>query len=1015
MKKTAISLARLSVGSAISVLAFASFASSASAQVAPATAASPDGATPNTDIVVTGTLIRNPNATSSSPIKVLNDSEITKRAPNTVEELIRGLPGVSPGVGSQVNNGSNGTNTVDLRGLGVQRNLVLLDGHRIVPSLANGATDLNVIPLALVERVDVLTGGASTTYGADAVSGVVNFITKRDFTGVDVRASTKILGTGDGYSFRGDITVGANFADDRGNAVLSFSYTKIDPVYQIQPFSLFGVNSTTGVASGASFTSVPTTIGFATQNLQVDGAGTSLVPQYQGFNFNPYNIFQTPLVRKSMYAATHYDVADGVEFYARGMFSSNTIQSIIAPSGIFGNALTIPANNPYLNSTIRDQLCTANGIALGAACNTNTAIPLPGVYRRLVEIGPRVSTYVNNLYDALIGTKIDIAKSTSLDVSASYGRSEQTSTQSGYVITQRVQQALNATNTTTCLDTTGNCVPVNLFGAAGSISPAQVAFLQASSTIRINTELYQAHAILSGDFGNLTSFSAKPISYAVGAEYRKYTYERLPDAFAQDPSALGGAGGAVLPFSGSYDVKEVFGELSAPIIADKPFFNELTLEAGVRYSSYSIKAANNPSFGTTTFKGGATWEPVKGVRFRGNYQRAVRAPNIGELFAPTVTGLTNLTVDPCAGAAVTVGSNLGNVCVAQGAPVASIGLIQNPSAGQANATGGGNPNLKPEKADTFTVGAVFTPRDYVPGLSIGIDYYSVKINNAIASALPGDPLGACFNNITAASATSAACTSIRRNPSNGRLSGPTATTFGLPTPLTNSGHYSTNGIDLTANYARKFGDFGLDLNFIGNWTNQLKFRASPSAYDRDCAGYFSVNCGPTLGQIMPKISWQQRTTLSHAGISASVLWRHIDSVDYEGTASDFAARGFTANTGTFGVPGFVRGTRYLYNSALSAVNGVNPTIVNASGSRSALAGQTANFNHINAYNYFDLTIQFEVNKQFLLTIGTQNLFNKQPPVVGGQAGSTTANSGNTFPSTYDPLGRSFNASVRVKF
>ncbi|WP_188446953.1 TonB-dependent receptor domain-containing protein [Sphingomonas psychrolutea] len=993
MKKTATSLARLSVGSAISVLAFASFASSASAQVAPATVASPDEATPNTDIVVTGTLIRNPNLTSSSPIKVLNESEITKRAPNTVEELIRGLPGVSPGVGSQVNNGANGTNTVDLRGLGAQRNLVLLDGNRLVPSRADGVVDLNVIPLALIDRVDLLTGGASTTYGADAVSGVVNFITKRNFTGLDVRFANKILGTGDGYSFRGDITVGANFADDRGNAVLSFGYTKVDPVYQIQPFSIFGISSTTGRASGASFTSVPTTISFPTADLQVANGGGSLVPQYQGFNFNPYNIFQTPLIRKSIYAATHYDVADGVEFYARGMFSQNTVQSIIAPSGVFGNALTIPGNNPYLNSTIRDQLCTANGIPLGATCNTNPAIPLPGVYRRLVEIGPRVSTYQNNLYDARIGTKIDIAKSTSLDISASYGRSEQTSTQSGYVITQRVQQALNATNTTTCIDTTGNCVPVNLFGAAGSITPAQVAFLQAQSTIRINTELYQARAVLSGDFGSFLPTSDKAISYAVGVEYRKYKYDRIPDAFAQDPSALGGAGGATLPFTGGYDVTEGFGELIAPIVTDKPFFNDLTLEAGIRYSSYNVQAAGSPHFNTTTYKGGATWEPVKGVRFRGNYQRAVRAPNIGELFAPTVTGLTNVRTEPCVGTAPLSNANLAAVCIAQGAPAASIGLIQNPSAGQANATAGGNALIKPEKADTFTLGAVFTPSQFVPGLSISVDYFDIKVNQAITSALPSDALNACFGNITAASATSAACTSIRRNPANGRLSGPSATTFGLQTPLTNNGRYATDGIDLTADYGHKFGEFGLDLNFRGTWTNHLQFSASPTSVSRDCVGYFSVNCGPSLGQILPELTWQQRTTLSAPGVSLSVLWRHLDSVQYEGQAPDYVARGFTA------------ANRNLFSGV----------VTNAAGASSALAGQTVNFNRIPAYNYFDLTLQFEVAKEFVLTLGTQNLFNKQPPVVGGQAGSTAAGSGNTFPSTYDPLGRSFNAAVRVKF
>lgn len=961
------------------------------------------------EVVVTGTLIRNPNLTSSTPVAVIGENEITKRAPNTVEELLRQLPGVSPGVGSQVNNGSNGTNSVDLRGLGVQRNLVLLDGKRIVPTLDNGAVDLNVIPIALLQRVDVLTGGASTTYGADAVSGVVNFITRKDFNGLDLRASYKIPQRGEGAGYRADLTVGSNFADDRGNAVLSFGYTKVKPLYQTRPFALFGISSTTGVASGASATSVPSAIAFDNGAfLQVNPAGTALIPQYQGFNFNPYNIFQTPLERKSAFGALNYEVADGVEVYARGLFSQSTIRSIIAPSGIFGLGFTIPGNNPFLNATIRDQLCANNGLPTGAACAANPAIPLPGVYRRLVELGPRISNYENNIYDARVGVKADLSEAISLDVGASYGRSEQTQTQSGYVINTRIQQSLNATNTTTCTVNTNGCVPVNLFGAAGSITPAQVAYLQGQSTIKINTELKQVHALFSGDITQFSSAS-QPVSFAVGGEYRKYTYERIPDAFAADPSALGGAGGAVLPFVGGYDVKEAYGELIAPLISDRPFFNELTAEAGVRYSSYNVDAPGSPSFNTTTYKGGLTWEPVDDFRLRGNYQRAVRAPNIGELFSPVVTGLVNLTIDPCAGTAPNANATLRAVCLAQGAPTGTIGTIPQPSAGQANATGGGNVNLDPEKADTYTLGAVFTPRAYVPGLSFSVDYYNIKIKNAITAATPGDVIAACFGSL---SATSAACTTIRRNPANGGLSGPPSTTFGLPLPTTNNGRLKTDGVDLTVNYKHTFGEFGLDLGFLGNYTRSLKFQASPTSVNRDCVGFYSANCGPSLGQIQPKYSWQQRTGFSFGGASLSLLWRHIGKVAYEGTASDFAARGFTADVGTFGQPGFVRGTRFLYFSGQA---GRAATITNGAGGASGLAGRSGDFNRISARDYFDLTLQFDVTKRFQLTLGVQNLLDKDPPVVGGQAGSTTANSGNTFPSTYDPIGRAYSASVRVNF
>ena len=917
-----------------------------------------------------------------------------------------------PGIGTQVNNGSNGTNNVDLRGLGQQRNVVLLDGNRIVPSTSGGVTDLNTIPLALLQRVDVLTGGASTTYGADAVSGVVNFITRRDFTGLDARASYGVTERGDGQVRRGDLTIGANFADDKGNAVLSIGYTKADPVYQTRPYSLFGISSTTGAASGASFTSVPTTISFAAADLQVNPAGTALQPQYQGFNFNPYNIFQTPIDRKSLYAAARYDVADGIEVYARGMFTNNVIQSIIAPSGVFGQALTIPGNNPYLNPTIRDQICTADGIAVGPTCTNNAAIPLPAVYRRSVELGPRVASYESNVYDGRIGMRYDITHDLNLDVNGSYGRTELTTDNSGYVLLSRVQQALNATNTTTCTVTTNNCVPLNLFGPAGSITPAQVGFLSGGSTTKVTIELKQVRATLAGGLGGLQlPMASQPISFAVGGEHREYTYVRRPDITAQSTTELGGAGGAVTPFSGGYQVSEGFGELIVPIASDKPFFRELTLETGVRYSHYTVQAAGNPSFNATTYKGGVTFEPVESIRFRGNYQRAVRAPNIGELFTPSSTGLTNLGTDPCSGTKPVGNANLTAVCLAQGAPAASIGTIQDPSAGQANSTGGGNINLKPEKADTVTAGIVITPRGLIPGLTFTTDYYDIRINNAITTATPGDVVGACFNNITAASATSLACTSIRRSMVNGRLSGSSATVPGLPIGFTNAGRLRSEGVDLTANYQHTFGTVGLNLNFVGNYTHKLEFQAAKSSVNRNCVGYYSVNCGIVNGQIQPKFTFQQRTSLSVEGVTLSVLWRYLHPVNYEGTAANFAARGFTADQGTFGQPGFIRGTRYLYYSGQP---GRNATITNAGPATSALAGQSADFNHIRAYHYFDLSAQFDVARQFQLTLTAKNVFDVEPPIVGGQAGSTTANSGNTFPSSYDPLGRAFAVGLRLK-
>jgi outer membrane receptor protein involved in Fe transport len=818
---------------------------------------------------------------------------------------------------------------------------------------------------------------------------VINFITRRNFSGVELSASNSITERGDGNVLRLEATVGANFDGDRGNAAISIGYQEADPIYQgARDISAFEVSGTTGRGAGSSPTSVPTTITINGARRQLDAAGALLVPEYAGFNFNPFNIFQTPYRRQNLYAALNYDVSDSVEIYARALGSRNVISSIIAPSGIFGEALTIPGNNPFLPAGVRDQLCQSANIALGATCNNNAAIPLAAVFRRTVEIGPRISEYTTTVYDARAGLRFGVTEAIDLDVSGSHGESDLVQIQSGYVLRSRVQQALNANNATTCTVTTNGCVPLNLFGPLGSITAAQADFLRGSSTITIKNKLTQARALLSGDFGSSLPWSNEPIGFAVGAEYRKYGYERLPDNFASNPGELGGAGGAILPFDGGYDVKEAYAELIAPIASDRPFFNELTFEAGIRYSAYKVDAPNDPNFNTTSYKVGLNWEVVDAVKLRGNYQRAVRAPNIDELFRPVATALTNLASDPCQGTNPVGVPNLIQACINQGANPARIGTIPAPSAGQVNFTGGGDPNVQPEKADTYTVGVVLQPRDIVPGFTMSVDYYNIVVNDAISRASPGDAISACFGldpkAITAAMAASPDCLAIRRSPADSSLSGSSVSVPGLSLPLGNLGRFKTNGVDLTANYVRDFGDFGLNLSFLGNWTRSLRFRSRPAGLDRECVGYFSVNCGPNQpggggsnGQIQPKYAFQQRTTFSFGPADLSVLWRYIHKVRYEP-----------------GLPPIFSGT----------ITGSGP-----------LVGRTENFNTIPSYHYIDLAARFEIDRSLDFIVGVQNLFDKEPPITGSSVGATGANSGNTFPATYDTIGRRYNASVRVRF
>ncbi|MFL6779415.1 MAG: TonB-dependent receptor plug domain-containing protein, partial [Sphingomicrobium sp.] len=338
------------------------------------------------DIVVTGTLIRNPNLEQSTPVNVTTSDAIELKQSNVAEEVLRELPGVVASIGSAVNNGNGGSSFVDLRGLGSIRNIVLLDGNRLVPTGLLGRVDLNNIPLALVERVDALTGAAVTTYGADAITGVVNFITRRNFAGLEASASEQITEKGDGNFMRADLTMGANFDDGRGNAVLSVGYQESDPVYQgARDFSIFQVSSFTGGTAGSG-TAVPSRfsgtrdINNATCALVGPGvtgatgnqgtsqinwggdpntsclgfAGTGL---YAPFNFNPYNVFQTPFKRYNIFGQAHYEVSDAVEVYARGLFSKNNVKTIIAPSGSFGGSVDINLNNPFLPAGLRSQFC----------------------------------------------------------------------------------------------------------------------------------------------------------------------------------------------------------------------------------------------------------------------------------------------------------------------------------------------------------------------------------------------------------------------------------------------------------------------------------------------------------------------------------------------------------------------------------------------------------------------------------------------------------------------------------
>ncbi|MFZ4687624.1 MAG: TonB-dependent receptor domain-containing protein [Polymorphobacter sp.] len=1017
--KTSLNRAALKGGAATFVLALLASPVAGLAQTAAGTAvAAAEAADDEGTIVVTGSLIKNPNLISAAPVNVTTAETIQLRASNVAEEVLRDIPGIVPSIGSAVNNGNGGASFVDLRGIGSTRNIVLLDGNRIAPSGLAGRVDLNNIPLALVERVDALTGAAVTTYGADAISGVVNFVTKQDFSGVDLQLSTGLTEQGDGQSFRADLTVGGNFDEGRGNAVLSVGYQKTDPVYQgARDFSITGLSSFTGGPSGSG-TSIPTRLSgirpvvngvpntnpaTPNGNLQFDPATGFARALYAPFNFNPFNIFQTPFERFNIYGSAKYDISDALQVYTRGMFSKNTVNTIIAPSGLFGTPTVINLNNPFLPAGLRTQICAANVGAAGtyvarftpevcaaAATAVNQNDPnyrtvATNVQRRTVEVGPRISEFSTTIFDYRAGVKGKITNSIDWDLSGSYGESENRQTLQNYVSATRARNSLlvNGTRANPVAQVAG-AVPIDWFGPAGSISQAGADYLKVESTTLNKTSLAQVRGLVSGDVGVAVPFATDAVGFAIGAEYRKYEASQNSDLLAQTPGELGGAGGAAPNIKGGYQVKEVYGELIVPLVQDKPFFENLTFEGGARYSSYDVDAPSEPSYDTFTWKVGGTWEVVQGIKLRGNYSRAVRAPNIGELFAPQVTGLTNLGVDPCAEQRNTAGvvvsspttnATLRSVCLAQGAPSTTLGGIMNPTAGQANLTSGGNLLLQPETANTWTIGTVLQPT-FAPGLAITVDYYNITVKDAVSTPLPGDIVAACFGTRTpggswnAINASSPACATIFRNPATGALDGDPSNTRGLSAVSSNLGLIKTDGIDVTASYSNDIGfaKLGIIANF--NYTFSSSFNADVTApgggFLRECVGFYSVNCSFT-GSIQPKWQSSVRTTLGFDVVDISLLWRHIDGVEQE--PQDVLDQG----------PFF------------------------------------GDFGSIKSYDYFDLTGRFNVMENIALIFTVTNLTDKKPPVVGSTAGSTSFNSGNTYPSTYDALGRRYNMQVNVKF
>lgn len=1008
---------KLKAGVAPAALGLALAASPALAQqdVPTQLPSTPAAAPAAEEIIVTGSRIASPNLKSVAPVTSINNEDIKTTGLTRIEDLLNQLPQVFAAQSSSLSNGATGTAEVDLRHLGAKRTLVLVNGRRLMSGDPfSSAADLNFIPQTLIKRVDLLTGGASATYGADAVSGVVNFVIDKEFTGfkldlndgfyqhgnsnsvvrsaIDTANAQGLPGfnypngsVADGNNFDGTLAYGTKFADGAGHLMIYAGYRNVSAITQnrrdysactLRSATTCGGSATSGSGNGAYFTEA----GGASSTLGMLGAHTLTTGTSSRYNFAPTNYYQRPDERVTAGAFVNFDVSPAFKPYLEFMFMSDHSMAQIAPSGDFGNTMTINCNNPLLSAQQASTLCTnANSVIgylgnypvtnafasnLSAATLATLSPAAPGtayfqLLKRNVEGGARVDDLNHKDYRAVIGAGGDIGKGWHYDVYYQFGRVAYSEAYFNDVSISRLGNALNVVDvngTPTCsIGAASGCVPYDVFSGNG-ISSAALNYISAIGRQEGENTQHIAEASLSGDLGEYgikSPWSSQGILINIGGAYRHESVSLNPNQ-EYVTGDLAGQGGATLPISGSYNVYEAIGELNAPLITEGPIY-ALNLESGIRYSHYSY--SNQNSFNTVTWKVGLTFQPVKDITFRGSINRAVRAPNIQEVFAPPHVSLDGST-DPCAGFAIQP-TDLG--CLAQGLREGQT-IQGNPSA-QYNGMQGGNPTLRPEVAITKSLGVVLTPHQ-IRGLTFSVDYYDIKIRNAIQQIGADAILGACN-----AAPASGICGLINRNPAGSLW----LTTSGYVNDVyQNIGGVQTRGFDFNANMTHSIGKLGtLSGNFDGGLlTRYLVDNGVSTSYN--CAGYYGVSCGVPL----PK--WRHKARVSWAtpvGITASVTWRYVGPVDVD----------YKNASSTIGIVG--------YKNQLGS--------------------------HIDGQSYIDLAVQGRVNQFLTLRMGINNLFDRDPPLVNSsttqsQCASIYCN-GNTYPGVYDALGRYFHFGATVTF
>lgn len=916
------------------------------------------------EIVVTGSRIAtDPNLVTSSPVTSVSAAEVELTGITRIEDLVNDLPQVVPEFTANDSNGATGTATLDLRGLGSERTLVLVNGHRMGPGdPVAPSPDINQIPARLVERVEILTGGASSTYGSDAVSGVVNFIMKDDFEGFEITwqqsgyqhdnsngAAQAAIDAAGFEQAPGDVTdggitditaiMGVDLNDGRGNVTAYFGYRDIDAIRHSErdysACALSGADNGVGNCVGSSTTPNGRFTDFAVDgvDLQLNLETGAMEPYADAYNYGPLNYFQRPDERYTAGMFGRYEIAPRLEAYAEFMFMDDRSLAQIAPSGTFFNNTGIPCSNPFLTA----EQYNAFG------CTSPDDFVTIYVGRRNVEGGPRFSDLRHQSFRTLLGFRGDITDAWSFDIFFNFARLNYTENYNNDLSISAINNALNVvpdpdTGQPVCAATLAgldaNCVPYNVF-VPGQITQAALDYLTLPLYSIADIDTDNSVGYLYGDLGEYgvkLPWASDGIQVVFGYEYgdQNFIYD-LDQNYNQGNAA--GQGGATADVSGAILRKEIFTEFGIPLIQDARFAQDLSLDLRYRYSDYDIGVEAD------TWSVGLAWALNDAFKFRTSLNRAVRAPSVNELYSPQTIGLWQGT-DPCAGPNPTLTEAQ---CALTGVPAGAYGGVPPNPADQYNNLAGGNPNLDPETSDSFTVGVVMTPDQWVPGLTLSIDYWSIEVEDAIDTVDEEFAINQC-----GLTGNATFCSLIQRNPVNGNLwvgSGPGAPR--VTATDVNIGFFEVEGWDINGTYTSEWGRHGLDFAYRGSVLTKWDELPQPGAPINDCKGKWGGACGRPRPEYKHTFTTTWHTPWDGARVSAT--WRYIGEVDEEGQDR------FTADSQSY-------------------------------------------FDLAGAYD-FDL---FGGNTR--ITAGINNILDEDPP-VSGLFNTADYSNGNTIPGTWDPLGR----------